>query len=61
VFINELRRVSVVFVGIQCLDVSTAKGSHEAQKLMLLAQRTAYTMVYKRGKKLSFPCDIESI
>eukprot|EP01053_Blabericola_migrator_P010733 Blabericola_migrator_1__10732@NODE_613_length_7277_cov_58_358391_g446_i0_p1_GENE_NODE_613_length_7277_cov_58_358391_g446_i0NODE_613_length_7277_cov_58_358391_g446_i0_p1_ORF_typecomplete_len1379_score196_59Guanylate_cyc/PF00211_20/2_3e20Guanylate_cyc/PF00211_20/5_6e23_NODE_613_length_7277_cov_58_358391_g446_i01464138 len=44
VFTNEIRQLSVVFVSIRGLDVSTDRGSLTAHKLMQFAQKAAYIM-----------------
>eukprot|EP01071_Lankesteria_metandrocarpae_P003319 Lankesteria_metandrocarpae@DN2890_c0_g1_i1.p1 len=44
VFVNELRQISVVFVGVNGLDVSNNRGSQLAHRLMQLTQKAAYTM-----------------
>ncbi|PFH35735.1 putative adenylate cyclase [Besnoitia besnoiti] len=44
VFLNELRVVSVMFVCVRGLDVSTRTGSLIAHKLMKMTQKAAYTM-----------------
>lgn len=59
VFINELRRVSVVFVGVRGLNVATERGSQIAHKLMQLTQKAAYTMVSKHSLALT-PGEIQT-
>ncbi|XP_026192791.1 uncharacterized protein LOC34622195 [Cyclospora cayetanensis] len=44
VFLNELRIVSVMFICVRGLDVSSPTGSQIAHKLMKITQRAAYTM-----------------
>ncbi|CDJ34954.1 LOW QUALITY PROTEIN: adenylate cyclase, putative [Eimeria mitis] len=44
VFLNELRTVSVMFICVRGLDVSSATGSQVAHKLMKMTQKAAYTM-----------------
>ncbi|PHJ17195.1 adenylate, partial [Cystoisospora suis] len=44
VFLNELRVVSVMFICVRGLDVSTRTGSLIAHKLMKMTQKAAYTM-----------------
>ncbi|KAL8431561.1 hypothetical protein Efla_000607 [Eimeria flavescens] len=44
VFLNELRTVSVMFICVRGLDVSSPSGSQIAHKLMKMTQKAAYTM-----------------
>ncbi|KAL8452190.1 hypothetical protein Emed_001497 [Eimeria media] len=44
VFLNELRTVSVMFICVRGLDVSSPTGSQIAHKLMKMTQKAAYTM-----------------
>ncbi|CDJ50309.1 adenylate cyclase, putative [Eimeria brunetti] len=44
VFMNELRTVSVMFICVRGLDVSSTTGSQIAHKLMKMTQKAAYTM-----------------
>ncbi|CDI73907.1 adenylate cyclase, putative [Eimeria praecox] len=44
VFLNELRTVSVMFICVRGLDVSSTTGSQIAHKLMKMTQKAAYTM-----------------
>ncbi|KAL8273282.1 hypothetical protein Esti_002783 [Eimeria stiedai] len=43
-FLNELRTVSVMFICVRGLDVSSTTGSQIAHKLMKMTQKAAYTM-----------------
>ncbi|KAH8739018.1 SgcA [Cryptosporidium ryanae] len=44
VFLNEVRRLTCVFISVRGLDISTQYGSRTAHQLMQLVQRAAYTM-----------------
>lgn len=44
VFLNEVRRLTCIFVSVKGLDISTHYGSKTAHQLMQLVQKAAYTM-----------------
>ncbi|KAL7067248.1 hypothetical protein ACR3K2_23490 [Cryptosporidium serpentis] len=44
VFLNEVRRLTCIFVSVKGLDISTYYGSKTAHQLMQLVQKAAYTM-----------------
>ncbi|KAF7459232.1 putative adenylate cyclase [Cryptosporidium felis] len=44
VFLNEVRRLTCIFISVKGLDISTHYGSRTAHQLMQLVQKAAYTM-----------------
>ncbi|KAH7647561.1 hypothetical protein FG379_000644 [Cryptosporidium bovis] len=44
VFLNEVRRLTCIFISVRGLDISTQYGSRTAHQLMQLVQKAAYTM-----------------